>query len=267
MTYSMVAFDPATGQLGVAVQSRAFGVGAVVPWALPGVGAVATQANTNPRHGPEGLRLLREGLHPDAVIQRLVSADPGFKIRQIGVVDAQGQAAAYTGANCLEWAGSLTGEGWVCLGNILVGHRVLEAMAEAFTQCGGPLAERLLAALAAGQEAGGDSRGMQSAALLIVGEGSDHPEGRLVDLRVDDHHQPILELHRLYRVHQKAREVWTAEWSDYRGDIVLVAEQLMRKRSIPSLQQLAETLGVPDGIRGSKISLALRRAIHTARME
>ncbi|HLN64953.1 MAG TPA: DUF1028 domain-containing protein [Symbiobacteriaceae bacterium] len=267
MTYSMAAFDPATGQLGVVVQSKAFTVGSMVPWALPGVGAVATQANVNIHFGPRGLDLLKEGLAPDQVIERLLADDEGRKVRQIGVVDARGRSANYTGENCLRWAGALHGENWTCQGNILTGPRVVEAMAEAYTRASGSLADRLLAALSAGQEAGGDARGMQSAALLVVGENSGHPEGRLIDLRVDDHHAPIEELHRLYHIHQKLHENWSSEWCDYAGDLVLIAEQLMQMRQIASLQKLAEALHVPDAIHGRKISSAFRRAIFEERQK
>jgi len=265
MTFSLAAFDPATGQLGVAVQSKAFAVGAIVPWALPGVGAVATQANANRHYGPGALALLKEGLAPTQVIERLTAADEGRKIRQLGVVDARGRAANYTGENCLEWAGGLTGEGWTCQGNVLEGAGVVEAMAEAYLKTEGSFAERMLAALAAGQEAGGDRRGMQSASLLVVGDNPNDPAGRILDLRVDDHHTPIEELHRLYLVNQKLTEAFTGDWTDYAGNVVLITEQLMQRRSIPGLQGLAEALGVPNGIRGRKISKAFREAIERER--
>lgn len=265
MTYSLAAFDRATGQLGVVVQSCAFSVGSRVAWAEPGVGAMATQANTNAHYGPNGLRLLRDGLTPDGVIKKLTTDDDGRKIRQVGLVDAQGRAANYTGDNCLPWAGGLTGDGWACQGNILAGPQVVEAMARAYTTAQGSLAERLLAALEAGQEAGGDTRGMQSAALLVVSaEASDHPEGRLIDLRVDDHHQPIEELKRLYHVWRKGYQSRHSEWLEYK-DVHLAVEQLMQQRGIPSLQKLAEALGVPDGVRGSKISLKLYEAVAAER--
>jgi uncharacterized Ntn-hydrolase superfamily protein len=267
MTFSVVAIDSATGQLGVAVQSKAFAVGTVVPWAMPGVGAVATQASTNLHYGPQALALLKEGMHPDAVIQRVTQADPGRKVRQLGMVDAQGRAAHYTGEHCLSWAGALRGDGWVCQGNTLAGPRVVDAMAETFVTTVGPLAERLLAALAEGQEAGGDSRGMQAAALLIVGANPSDPQGRVIDLRVDDHHTPIEELTRLYHICQRQQDQWAGDWSEYTGDLALLSEQLMRLRHIPSLQHLAEALSVPDGIKGRKISRKFREAILAERQK
>ncbi|MFZ5814707.1 MAG: DUF1028 domain-containing protein [Bacillota bacterium] len=267
MTYSFAALDRETGQIGIAVQSKAFAVGTGVPWARPQVGAVCTQATTNMKFGPDGLALLERGLSPQEVIDRLLREDEGRKVRQIGVLDASGRAANYTGANCLPWAGGLTGDGWTCQGNILAGPRVLEAMAEAFTGSSGPLAERLLAALKAGQEAGGDTRGMQSAALLVVAEGAAHPEGKLIDIRVDDHHTPIEELVRLYQIRKRVAENFAAEWVEYTGDIVLITEDLMRRRQIPSLKALAEKLGIADAIRGSKISQRFFRAIASERQK
>lgn len=267
MTYSIAALDRETGTIGIAVQSRAFGVGFAVPWARPGVGAICTQASTNMKYGPEGLALLSQGLSPQEVIDRLTRADEGRKIRQVGVLAADGRAANYTGENCMEWAGGLAGDGWTCQGNILAGPRVVEAMAEAFTSATGPLAERLLLALKAAQEAGGDRRGMQSAALLLVGEGATHPEGKLFELRVDDHPNPIAELTRLYQVRKKLYDNYTAEWVEYSGDIILMAEHVMRLRSIPSLKALAEKMGIKDAIRGSKISQQFLRAISAERMK
>lgn len=267
MTFSIVAFDPATGQLGIAVQSKAFAVGSAVPWLAAGVGAVATQANTNQHFGPRGLELLASGRKPSDVIQELTAADEGYKIRQVGIVDAQGRSATYTGENCMHWAGGLSASGWACQGNILAGPRVLEAMAQVYTTTEAPFAERLLAALAAGQEAGGDSRGMQSAALRIAGKNPNSPTGIITDLRVDDHHSPIDELIRIYHVGQKIRANFAGDWVDYAGDVVLSAEQIMQKLHIPSLQRLAEHLGVPDAIHGRKISQKFHQAIHAERQK
>lgn len=198
-TFSIVGFDPATGDLGVAVQSKFFGVGAVVPWARADIGAVATQAFANTSYGPEGLALLDDGLDADAVLERLTTADPGRARRQLGLVDARGKAAAFTGEKCFDWAGHRVGEGYCCQGNILVGAGVVDAMAKAFEAAEGELAERLLAALRAGQKAGGDRRGRQSAALLVVRRGGGYAAGndRSVDLHVEDHETPIAELARL----------------------------------------------------------------------
>ena len=265
MTFSIVAFDAATGQLGVAVQSKAFAVGRAVPWLQAGVGAVATQANANPHYGPRGLELLKAGYSPADALAELTQADPGRKIRQVGMVDAQGRAATYTGENCLDHARGLAGDGWACQGNILASADVVTAMAEAYTTTQAPFAERLLAALAAGQEAGGDVRGMQSAALRIVGPNPNRPVGMLNDLRVDDHHSPIEELIRIYHVGQKAKEAFAGEFICYAGDIVYMADQLMQKLRIPSLQGLADYLGVADAIHGRKISVQFRRAIDAER--
>ncbi|HAF71140.1 MAG: Uncharacterized protein XD60_0513 [Acetothermia bacterium 64_32] len=203
-TFSVVACDPQAEELGVAVQSKFLAVGAVVPWAKAKVGAIATQSYSNTAYGPEGLKLLAEGLSPEDVLDRLTSADPERALRQVGMVDAHGRAAAFTGERCLPWAGHLVGESFSCQGNILVSQAVVEAMAESFIKVSGSLAERLLAALEAGQAAGGDRRGQQSAALLVVREGGGYGgrNDRYIDLRVDDHPRPIEELKRLFELHQ-----------------------------------------------------------------
>lgn len=199
-TFSIVGCDTASGELGVAVQSKFIAVGAVVPWARAGVGAVATQAFANTTYGPEGLRLLSEGASPQEVIERLTGSDAEAAQRQLGVVDARGRAATYTGAECMEWAGGRAGAGYAAQGNILVGAATVDAMAMSFEESTGALGARLLAALAAGQEAGGDRRGMQAAALLIVRArgGYGGRNDRYLDLRVDDHPSPIVELRRIY---------------------------------------------------------------------
>src|SRR3954454_12449110 len=205
MTYSIAAYDPDASQWGVAVQSKFLSVGSVVPWAAPHVGAVATQAYANPRYGPEGLALLREGHSAQEVVDLLVAADDGRAERQLGVVDSGGRAASYTGAECHEWAGGRTGAGYAAQGNILVSAATVDALAETFESAAGrPLAERLLESLAAAQSAGGDSRGQQSAALLVVERDGGYGglSDVLVDLRVNDHPQPIVELARLYDLHQ-----------------------------------------------------------------
>lgn len=204
-TFSIVAFDPTTGELGIAVQSRLPAVGAIVPFAKAGVGAVATQSFANTQFGPDGLRLLSEGKSPDEALQILTDGDLDRDARQLGIVDAQGRAASFTGDECLPWAGSKTGRNYAVQGNILAGPEVVDAMGRAFEETDGVLALRLLAALDAGQAAGGDRRGMQSAALLIVREGwgYDGRSDRFRDLRVDDHASPIKELRRIYEVHRK----------------------------------------------------------------
>ncbi len=201
MTFSIVGYDPATGELGVGVQSKFIAVGAVVPWARAGIGAVATQAWANTAYGPDGLRFLADGLSPQDAVDRLTGADADAAQRQVGIVDAQGRAASFTGPKCNDWAGGRAGDGYAAQGNILAGPAVVAAMADTFeTMAGRPLSERLLTALAAGQEQGGDRRGMQSAALLVVrtGGGYGGHSDRYLDLRVDDHPSPIAELQRIH---------------------------------------------------------------------
>ena len=206
MTYSIVACDADRRRWGVAVQSKFLAVGSVVSWAEPGVGAVATQAWANPRFGPHGLALLREGLPAAEVVERLVAGDEGREDRQLGVVDREGVGAAWTGSSCNDWAGHRTGECYSAQGNILVGPETVDALADTFEATAArPLAERLLDCLGAAQQAGGDRRGQQSASLLVVERdgGYNRMSDVLVDLRVDDHPQPIDELARLFRLHDR----------------------------------------------------------------
>ena len=203
-TYSIAACDLEAGQWGVATQSKFLAVGSIVPWAAPGAGAGATQALANPRYGPDGLALLAQGLSATDVVARLTEADDGRAERQVGVVDGRGGSATYTGSECLDWAGGLTGPGFAVQGNILVGEETVAALATTFTAGEGrPLAERLLECLAAAQAAGGDRRGQQSAALLVVERNGGYGglSDTLVDLRVDDHEQPVAELARIYGIH------------------------------------------------------------------
>src|SRR5919204_6008330 len=204
-TYSIAACDLEAGQWGVATQSKFLGVGSVVPWAEPRVGAIATQAYANPRYGPDGLALLREGLGAEEVVERLTSADEGRDHRQLGVVDGQGRSATYTGAECREGAGGRTGPCFAAQGNILVSADTVDAIAERFERPPGPpLAERLLDGLDAAQAAGGDRRGQQAAALLVVelDAGYANLSDAVVDLRVDDHEHPLEELRRIYVMHR-----------------------------------------------------------------
>jgi uncharacterized Ntn-hydrolase superfamily protein len=202
-TFSIVAFDPEMEELGVAVQSKFLAVGAIVPWARAGAGAVATQAMANLNYGPRGLDLMSRGKTAEETVEALISSDDEREHRQLGVVDARGRAATFTGSDCFEWAGGVTGENYAAQGNILVGRETVEAMAKTFEATAGDLAGRLLAALDAGQAAGGDSRGKQSAALLVAREGGGYggDNDRVVDLRVDDHPEPIRELIRLRSLH------------------------------------------------------------------
>lgn len=204
MTYSIIGFDPKEKEWGIAVQSKFLGVGAVVPFAEANAGAIATQSYANTTYGPEGLKLLKEGKTAQEVVDLLTEADEDRAYRQLGVIDAQGNAATFTGNNCYNWAGGQTGAFYAAQGNILVSEETVHAMGETFTQTEGTLAERLLKALEAGQKAGGDSRGQQSAALLVVKEKGGYAgfNDRYIDLRVDDHPQPIEELIRIYQLQQ-----------------------------------------------------------------
>jgi uncharacterized Ntn-hydrolase superfamily protein len=205
-TYSIAACDLETSQWGVAVQSKFLSVGSVVPWAEPGVGAIATQAYANPRYGPDGLALLRDGIDAATVMQRLVDADDGRDERQVGVVDARGGSASWTGPACNEWAGHRTGPCYAAQGNILVGPETVDALAVTFEATAGrPLEQRLIECLAAAQRAGGDRRGQQSASLLIVQRNGGYAQlsDVVADLRVDDHPRPIEELQRIYVLHDR----------------------------------------------------------------
>ncbi len=208
-TYSIVAFDPATGDLGVAVQSKFFGVGSVVPWAKAGVGAIATQAEANVTYGPEGLRLLAGGKSPRQVVELLTEADPRREVRQFAMVDAKGSVAAFTGAKCNEFAGHLERKNFSVQGNILAGEGVIKAMDTAYVAAqkkpGTELGDWLVAALDAAEQAGGDKRGRQSAALLVVRENSGYGRvnDRYIDLRVEDHAEPVQELARLLEMHKR----------------------------------------------------------------
>jgi uncharacterized Ntn-hydrolase superfamily protein len=217
-TYSICACDLAAGQWGVATQSKFLAVGSVVPWAAPEVGAIATQSYANPRYGPDGLALLRDGLSAEEVVQRLTAADEDREVRQLGVVDGEGRAATFTGSGCHAWAGGRTGNVYAAQGNILVSGATVDALAATFeASAGSPLVERLLDCLDAAEAAGGDRRGRQSAALLVVERDGGYAglSDSLVDLRVDDHEDPLGELRRIHRIHdmlfgKTPREEWIA---------------------------------------------------------
>jgi uncharacterized Ntn-hydrolase superfamily protein len=215
-TYSIAACDLGAGHWGVATQSKFLAVGSVVPWAEPQIGAIATQAYANPRYGADGLALLRDGLSAQEVVDRLTSADEGRDHRQLGVVDREGGSATFTGKECLDWAGGTTGHCYAAQGNILVSGATVDAIAASFeSSAGKPLAERLIDALDAAQAAGGDRRGQQSSALLVVEKDGGYAKlsDTIVDLRVEDHERPLEELRRLYGLHQAIfgetpREEW-----------------------------------------------------------
>jgi uncharacterized Ntn-hydrolase superfamily protein len=256
-TFSIVAIDPATGDLGVAVASRYFSVGSVVPWAEAGVGAVATQANVNVGYGPQALRLLEQGLSAQQVLQRLLADDrfPEKEGRQVAIVDARGNIAAYTGPQAPAWAGDRQGKTWSAQGNILVGPQVIEAMGKAFEASHGELAERLYAALAAGDAAGGDRRGRQSASLLVVRKqgGRNLNNDRYVYINVDDHPQPLVELRRLldlalgYNYEDRAYKLIEQNQLDPARLAAQQAAQYLKGRPEPHL-----ALGFLDYVRGQR---------------
>lgn len=203
-TFSIVARDATTGELGVAVQSHWFSVGSVVPWAEAGVGAVATQSFVEPSYGPKGLALMKQGFAPKAALAQLLAADAQRDVRQIAFVDAKGRVAVHTGAKCIPGAGQHVGDGYTTEANLMLTNEVPDAMAKAFEAAKGPLAERMLAALHAAQGVGGDARGRQSAAILVVrAKASDKPwTDRIVDLRIEDHPEPLKEMSRLLTLHR-----------------------------------------------------------------
>ena len=253
-TYSICACDLDARQWGVATQSKFLAVGSVVPWAAPHVGAIATQSYANPRYGPDGLELLREGLSAEEVVERLTAADGDRAQRQLGVVDGEGRAATFTGDECHAWAGGRTGSGYAAQGNILVSGATVDALAETFEATGGrPLAERLLDCLDAAEAAGGDSRGRQSAALLVVERDAGYASlsDTLVDLRVDDHPDPLVELRRIHRLHDllfgtTPRQDWIPVDDALRAEL---AERLARAGQ-PSLAAWAGVENLEERVEG-----------------
>jgi uncharacterized Ntn-hydrolase superfamily protein len=268
-TYSICACDLEARQWGVAVQSKFLAVGSVVPWAALLVGAIATQSYANPRYGPDGLALLREGLQAAEVVKRLTDADDDRAQRQLGIVDGEGRAATYTGAECHEWAGGRTGSGYAAQGNILVSEETVDALAETFESTAGePLAVRLLDCLDAAQAAGGDRRGQQSAALLVVGpeQGYAGLSDVFVDLRVDDHERPLEELRRIFVIHRRLfgrtpRSEWTEVDDDLRKEIEdrLAALGFERLEDWAGEENLEERIDGVDAIDPVVLD-ALRRA-------
>ncbi len=248
-----MACDLDAGQWGVAVQSKFLAVGSVVPSAEPEVGAVATQAYANPRYGADGLALLRQGLSAEEVVKRLTEADEGRDQRQLGVVDAAGRGATFTGSGCNDWAGGRTGAGYAAQGNILVSGETVDALAETFEATDGSLAERLLASLAAAQAAGGDSRGQQSAALLVVERDGGYASlsDTLVDLRVDDHETPIEELRRLYDLHdQLFGKTPRGEWLPVDDELRAEIGERLKKLGFERLQDWAGAANLEERVDG-----------------
>jgi uncharacterized Ntn-hydrolase superfamily protein len=260
-TFSIVGYDPKTEELGIAVQSKFIGVGAVVPWAKAGIGAVATQSYANTSYGPAGLKLMEEGRTAQEALDILISNDEGRAKRQAGIVDAKGNAATYTGEECFDWAGGVTGQNFAVQGNILVSKETVEAMGNTFQKTEGSLAYRLTQALDAGQEAGGDSRGRQSAALLIVKDKGGYAgyNDRAIDLRVDDHPDPIKELIRIFNLHQLYFEPTKQE------EIITIdaAMKMILTEQLSKLQYLSAQGEITDEV----LFKALTDFIHTENFE
>lgn len=253
-TFSIAAADIGNGEWGVAVASKFLAVGAVVPWARAKVGAVATQALANLTFGPRGLELLENGRTAKEVLDELLSSDPIPEHRQVGAVDGEGGAATYTGEQCLDWAGGLTGENFAIQGNILSGPQVIEEMRDAFVSTTAPLADRLLAALLAGDLAGGDRRGRQSAAIVVAREGGGYggDNDRAIDLRIDDHHDPVRDLMRIREIHRLLLERPGAD------DILEIDDAMARE-----IQELLSGLGHYDGPQTSQYDAQTAEALRT----
>ena len=226
MTFSIVARDPQNAWLGIATASKALASGAAGENLKLGVGAIASQAFANPYLTIDGLRLLEDGLPAERVIERVIESDQGRDLRQVGIVDHEGRTAAYTGSRCIPWAGSVAGAGYVCLGNILAGEKVVKAMADAYERgVGEPLHERLMRALEAGEEAGGDRRGRQSSGISVISD----QEYAYCDLRVDDHLEPIAELRRILELF-KERAAYSGGTRPRRDDFTPNWDALVRRR-------------------------------------
>ena len=254
-TFSIVGCDLEAKQWGVAVQSKFLAVGSVVPWAEPEVGAIATQAYANPSYGPNGLSLLREGLGASEVVERLTAEDEGRDQRQVGIVDAKSGSASWTGPNCNEWAGHLTGPCYAAQGNILVGEETVAALAKTFEASPQlPLVRRLLECLAAAQAAGGDRRGQQSASILVVERNGGYAglSDILVDLRVDDHERPIQELRRIYGIHRRLFEVSPREdWLPLEGELRAEVDERLAGLGYDSLEAWAGVENLEERVDGA----------------
>jgi len=253
-TYSIVACDLDEKQWGVAVQSKFLAVGSVVPWAEPQVGAIATQAYANPSYGPNGLALLRDGLSANEVVERLTSEDAGRDQRQLGVVDANGGSASWTGRRCNDWAGHRNGAGYAAQGNILVGEETVNALATTFeANAQLPLAQRLIDCLAAAQAAGGDRRGQQSASLLVVQKEGGYAglSDILVDLRVDDHERPIQELRRIAGLHSRLFGLSPREdWLPLEGNLRAEVDERLTRLGYDSLDTWAGVENLEERVDG-----------------
>jgi uncharacterized Ntn-hydrolase superfamily protein len=268
-TFSIVGFDPKTGDLGIAVQSRFLAVGSVVPWAQAGVGAIAVQSFPDPRQGPLALQMMADGSGATQTLTELMESDEGRSVRQIGAVDSSGRSACYTGSDCLGWAGHVAGDNFAAQGNMLVSERTVGAMAEKFQSASGTLAARLMAALAAAQSAGGDSRGKQSAALLVVRDkgGFLGFGDRYMDLRVDDHPDPITELGRLVELQRTMHLCVESRRLAAEGKIeeaVDTIEQAGKREpgNVNVLYFLARTYTIAGRRKDAEAALALAYTIH-----
>jgi uncharacterized Ntn-hydrolase superfamily protein len=253
-TYSIAGCDLEARQWGVAVQSKFLAVGSVVPWAEPDLGAIATQAYANPSYGPNGLSLLRDGLSASEVVERLTTEDDGRDHRQVGVVDANGGSASWTGPECNEWAGHETGPSYAAQGNILVGEETVAALATTFeTNTHLSLVQRLLECLAAAQAAGGDRRGQQSASVLVVQQNGGYAglSDILVDLRVDDHERPIPELRRIYGIHRRLFEVSPRnDWLPLEGALRAEVDERLARLGYDSLDAWAGVENLEERVDG-----------------
>ncbi len=265
-TFSIVARDPKTGELGVAVASRFFSVGSVVPYLRAGTGAVAAQANANVTYGPRGLDLMAQGATAEETLKVLLRGDGNAKSRQAGLVSADGSSVSYTGEGCIPWAGGRSGPNYAVQGNILAGEQVVVAMEKAFLDTRGTLAQRIFAALGAGEAAGGDSRGKQSAALVIVKEGAGYGGGndRAIDIRVDDHAEPFQELGRLLR-YAEMNYSWNEGWTAFTQKRYAAALEAQERAALlmPEMPELIYDLAVIRLAAGKRAEAlqALERAV------
>ena len=257
-TYSIVARDPQTGEMGVAVQSHWFSVGSIVSWGEAGVGVVATQSFVNPAFGPDGLVLLRSGMTAEEVVDKLIAEDEGRDVRQLAIIDMNGNVKSYTGKNCIPGAGNIVGKNYSVQANLMLNDKVPGAMSKAFEESKGPLAERLMAALFAAEEVGGDIRGKQSAAILVVKGRSTGQvwKDRLIDLRVEDHSAPLEELNRLLKVHRAYDHMNAGDLAVEHSDMKLAMEEYSKAEEMfPENEEMkywhAVTLATNGDVEGA----------------
>ena len=257
-TYSIVARDPETGEMGVAVQSHWFSVGSIVSWGEAGVGVVATQSFVNPAFGPDGLALLKSGMTAEQVLDKLIVEDEGRDVRQLAIIDVNGNVKSYTGKNCIPGAGNIVGENYSVQANLMLNDKVPDAMSKAFEESKGPLAERMMAALFAAEEVGGDIRGKQSAAILVVKGKSTGKvwEDRLIDLRVEDDPYPLDKLDRLLKIHRAYGHMNAGDLAVEHGDMELaMKEYSTAEKMFPDNEEMkywhAVTLATRGDVEGS----------------